>query len=142
MTQFKRIFMHVQRWLRTRVNIVQVRSTTTMSILNYFRKEHSLPTTESTALSERTVEEANKSGSKTLECKGEAAGRKRKATQHSDVTRAKLGKYAAVHGVAAAQRHFKKELGDLPESTLRKFKYKTLYTKELAVIFELAVRDI
>ena len=45
--------------------------------------------------------------------------------------RAKLGKYAAVHRVAAAQRHFKKELGDLPENTLRK--YKTLYTKELAV---------
>ena len=66
-----------------------------------------------------------------LNIKGEAAGRKYKATQHFDETRAKLGKYAAVHGVAAAQRHFKKELGDLPESTLRK--YKTLYTKELAM---------
>ena len=110
---------------------MQVRSTTTKSILNYFRKEHSLPTSESTGLSKRTVDEANKSVSKTLERKGEAAGRKRKATEHSDETRAKLGKYAAVHGLAAAQRHFKKELGDLPESTLRK--YKTLYTKELAV---------
>ena len=38
-----------------------------------------------------------------------------------------MEEYAAVHGVAAAQRHFKKELGDLPESTVRK--YKTLYTK-------------
>ena len=81
---------------------MQVHSTTTMSILNYFRKEHSLPTSESTGLSERTVEEVSKSVSKTLERKGEAAGRKRKATQHSDETRAKLGKYAAVHGVAAA----------------------------------------
>ena len=73
--------------------------------LNYFREEHSLTTSESTGLSERTVEEANKFVSKTLERKGEAAGCKRKATQHSDETRAKLGKYAAVHGVAAAQRH-------------------------------------
>ena len=91
---------------------------------------YSLPTSESTGLSKRTVEEANKSVSKTLERKGKAAGCKRKATQHSE-TRTKLGKYAAVHEVAAVQRHFKKELGDLPESTLRK--YKTLYTKELAV---------
>ena len=46
--------------------------------------------------------------------KEKGAGRKRKATQHSDETRAKLGKYASVHGVAAAQRQIKKELGDLP----------------------------
>ena len=101
-----------------------------MSILNYFRKEPSIPTSVSTGLSERVVEQANKSVSKALERKGEGAGRKRKARQHSDETRTKLGKYASANGVAAAQRHFKKEFGDLPESTIRK--YKGLYTKELA----------
>ena len=33
--------------------------------------------------------------------------------------RAKVGNYAAIHGTASARRHFKPELGDLPESTVR-----------------------
>ena len=103
---------------------------TTMTIQTYFRKEPSMPTSVSTGLSKRVVEQANKSISKALERKGEGAGRKRKATQHSDETRAKLGKYTSVHGVAAAQRHVKKEFGDLPESTLRSKKGQ--YTKEVA----------
>ena len=77
-----------------------------------------MPTFASTGLSESAVEEANKSVSKALERKREGAGCKRKATQHSDKMRAKLGKYTPVHGVAAAQRHFKKKFDDLPESTL------------------------
>lgn len=43
-------------------------------------------------------------------------------------------KYAAVNGVTAARRHFRSELGDLPESTctIRKYMYKNLYTAKLA----------
>ena len=42
----------------------------------------------------------------------------------------KIGKYASINGTASARRHFKKELGDLPESTIRK--YKQLYEKEVS----------
>ena len=87
-------------------------------------------TSVSTDLSERVVEQANKSVSKTLERKGEGAGRMCKAMQHSDKMRAKLGKYTSVHGVAAVQRHLEKEFVGLPESTLRK--YWGLCTKEFA----------
>ena len=52
----------------------------------------------------------------------EKGKRKRKATVHSEETRAKIGKFAAVNGVASARWYFKKSLGDLPESTERKYK--------------------
>ena len=58
------------------------------------------------------------------------AGKKRKPEKHSEETRAKFGKYAAENGAAAARRHFKTELGDLPEISVRK--YKNLYATELA----------
>lgn len=50
------------------------------------------------------------------------AGKKRKPEKHSEETRAKIGKYAAENDAAAARRHFKSELGDLPESNARKYK--------------------
>ena len=76
----------------------------------------------------RETEEANKRVSAALD--SSIAGKKRKPERHSEETRAKIGKYAAQNGVAAARRHFKDKMGDLPESTVRK--YKNLYTTELS----------
>ena len=90
MTQFNVIFTHVQKWLHSRVNVAQVHFTM-INILNDFRKENSVLTVKSIDLSERNVEEANKSVSKALECKREAAGCKHKAIQHSDEMRPKVG---------------------------------------------------
>ena len=57
-------------------------------------------------------------------------GKKHKPEKHSEETRAKIGKYVALNGAVAARRHFRSELGDLSESTVRK--YKNLHTTELA----------
>ena len=43
-----------------------------------------------------------------------------------------MGKYAAIHGAASARRQFKPELGDLPESTVRKYMYKQFIEKEVS----------
>ena len=99
-----------------------------MSLLKYFKKKDALPTHELTGIGRRETEEANKRVSAVLETS--IAGKKRKPEKHSEETRAKIGKYAAENGAAAARRHFKTDLGDLPESTVRK--YKNLYTTELA----------
>ena len=56
---------------------------------------------------------------------------KRTATVHSEEGLAKIGKYASINGTASARRPFKKELGDLPESTV--WKYKQLYEKKVSV---------
>ena len=61
---------------------------------------------------------------------GSIVGKKRKPEKHSEETKTKIGKYAALYGAAAARRHFRSQLGDLPESTVRK--YKNLYTNEVA----------
>ena len=116
-----------------------------MSILNYFRKEHSLPTSESTGLSKKTVEEVNKYVSKTLEHKGGAAELDVSAKLPNIPMRQEQSwEVRCCPRISSSAETFQeKELGDLPESTRRK--YKTLYTKELAVrdnYFELAVNDI
>ena len=74
---------------------------------------------------ERVTEEANRHVKIALNSTG--TSQKRKATKHSEETRAK---YAAENGAAAAMRHFKHEMADLPESTVRK--YKNLYITELS----------
>ena len=99
-----------------------------MSLLKYFKKKDALPTHEQAGIGQRETEEANKRVSAVLETS--ITGKKRKPEKHSEETRAIIEKYAALNGAAAARRHFRSELGDLPESTVRK--YKNLYTTELA----------
>ena len=94
-----------------------------MSLLKYFKKKDTLPTHEQTGIGQRETEEANKRVSAVLETS--IAGKKCKPEKHSEETRAKIEKYAALNGAAAARRHFRSELGDLLESTVRK--YKNLY---------------
>ena len=55
---------------------------------------------------------------------------KRTVRTYSEEARAKIGKYASINGTASARRHFIKERGDLPESTVHK--YKQLYEKEVS----------
>ena len=65
-----------------------------MSLLSYFKKVNSLPTAEETGVGEKATEEANKRVTEALRHK--KGKRKRKATAHSEETRAKIGKFAAV----------------------------------------------
>ena len=86
---------------------------------------------EQSGIGRRETEDANKHiemilGSSTHN----VTTRKRKATSYSAETRAKIGKYAAINGTAAARKHFREDMGDLPESSVRKFK--NLYTSELS----------
>ena len=102
-----------------------------MSLLKYLKKSTAiLPTPEQAGIGRRETEEADKRvemilGSSTHN----VTTRKRKATSYSAETRVKIGKYAAINGTAAARKHFREDMGDLPESTVRKFK--NLYTSEL-----------
>ena len=75
-----------------------------------------LPTAKDTAIGEESTAAANKHVAEVL-CR-DMGCRKRKATIYYAELRAKIGKYAAVNGTALAQKHFKKELGDLLESTV------------------------
>ena len=45
---------------------------------------------------------------------------KHMATAHSKEARAKIRNYASINGTASARRHYKKELGDVTESTAHK----------------------
>ena len=65
----------------------------------------SLPTAEETGVGEKATEEANKRVTEAL--RHEKGKRKRKAMAHSEETRAKIGKFAAVNGAASARRYFK-----------------------------------
>ena len=85
-----------------------------MSLLSYFKKANSLPTAKETGVGERLP-------------KRQINGQLRsfflsKPTLPSEETRAKIGKYAAIHGGATARQHFRASLGDLPKSTVRKYK--------------------
>ena len=100
-----------------------------MSILKYFSKTRALPSVEESQIGEKATAEANKRVAEVM-IEQHQSGRKRKPTFHSEEVRAKIGKYAAIHGTASARRHFKPELEDLPESTVRK--YKQLYEKEVS----------
>ena len=100
-----------------------------MSLLRYFAKVKVVLTPEETGIGEKPTAEANKSVAEVLEW-GQST-RKRRATAHSEKAQAKIGKYASMNGTASARRHLEKELGDLPESTVRK--YKQLYAKEVSV---------
>ena len=82
-----------------------------MSLLKYFKKKDTLPTPEQTGIGQRETEEANERVTAVLETS--IAGKKRKPEKQSEETRAKIGKYAAQNGAAAARRHFRSELGDL-----------------------------
>ena len=98
-----------------------------MSILQCFVRAKVLPTVEDTQTGEKPTAEANKCMAEVLE--RQQSGLKLKPTVHSDTAHAKIGKYAAIHATASARRHFKTQLGDLPESTVHK--YKQLYQKEV-----------
>ena len=88
-----------------------------MSLLWYFAKVNVVPTVEETGSGEKLTAEANKCVTEVLEWQGLGQStRKRRAAVHSEEARAKIGKYASINGTASAMRHFKKELGDLPES--------------------------
>ena len=81
-------------------------------------------------IGEKPTAEANKHMAEVL--KQQRSIRKRsQATAHTEEAQTKIGKYGSISGTASARRHFKKELGDLLESTVRK--YKQLYEKELSV---------
>ena len=72
-----------------------------MSLLSCFKKVNSLPTAEETGVGEKAMEEANKRVTEAL--RHEKGKCKRKATAHSEETRAKIGKFAAVNGAASAK---------------------------------------
>ena len=97
-----------------------------MSLLQYFANVKVLPNSEVTKIGEKSTAKGNNRVTEVLE----RSSRKRKATAHSDEARVKIGKYASIHGTPSAWRHFKTELGDIPESTVRKYKH--LYKKEVA----------
>ena len=75
-----------------------------MSLLSYLKRVNSLPTAEETGVGEKATEEANKRVTEAL--RHEKGKRKRKATAHSEETRAKIGKFAAVNGAASARPYF------------------------------------
>ena len=94
-----------------------------MSLLQYFARVKVLPTTEETEVGVKATAEANKRVAEVLEHQQEQSSHKHKATVHSEEVRAKIGKYAAINGTASARRNLKKkELGDLPESSVRKYR--------------------
>ena len=93
-----------------------------MSLLQYFARVKVLPTTEETEVGVKATAEANKRVAEVLERQQEQSSHKHKATVHSEEVRAKIGKYAAINGTASARRNLKKELGDLPESSVRKYR--------------------
>ena len=85
--------------------------------LRYFAKANVVPTVEETGSREKPTAEANKCVTEILERQGLGQStRKHRAAVHSEEARVKIGKYASINGTASAMRHFKKELGDLPES--------------------------
>ena len=87
-----------------------------MTLFRYF-KTKDIPTPEQTGIGQKETKSTNRR-LETLFCDSSHAGTsgKRKAAKHLEETTAKVGKYAAVNGVAAARRHFREEVGDMPES--------------------------
>ena len=102
-----------------------------MSLLWYFAKANVVPSAEETGIGEKPTAEANKRVAEVLERQrlGQSTSKGR-ATVHSEEAQVKIGKYTSINGTASARRHFKKELGDFPESTVQK--YKQLYEKEVS----------
>ena len=78
-------------------------------------------------IGDKPTAEANKRVTEVIE--QQRSTRKRKAIAYPEEARAKIGKYASNNGIASARRHFRNELGDLPESTVQK--YKQLYENQL-----------
>ena len=108
-----------------------------MSLLQYYVKAKVVPTAEETGIGQKPTAEANKCVAELLERQqlGQSTG-KRRATAHSEEAWAKIGKYASINGTASARRRFKNVLGDLSESTVRK--YKQLYFLRLLNVMILA----
>ena len=86
--------------------------------------QQSLPTSDETGLSEAVTKEANKSVEKILEEKrgGEKVGSVSIHMHFTPEQRAKIAKHAAECGNVATVRHFKNEVSNLGESTVRLFK--------------------
>ena len=96
-----------------------------MSLHRYFKRL--LPTSEETGLREATTQAANESVKKVLaEGSEKSAKRPRKERSvYRDEDRAAIGRNAAEHGNARAQKHFKNKYPELGESTVRSFKQST-----------------
>ena len=91
-------------------------------IFKYFERR-SLPKRDETGLGETVTKEANAAVEKVIEEERNAAkGQKRKYTHFAPEQRAKIAKYAAECGDAAAVRHFSSEYQILGENTVRLFK--------------------
>ena len=63
--------------------------------------------------------------------KGTPMKKKEKASVQSNETKAKLGKYATLHGVAATRRHFKAEMSNICQKSLQE-NIINLYTAEVS----------
>ena len=94
------------------------------TLFKYFKKQ-SLPTSSETGLPEAVTRGANDAVRSVLEEERSGTssmGRKRKYTQYTPESRAKIAKYATQCGNTAAVKHFTKEFPTLGESTVRLFK--------------------
>ena len=84
-------------------------STSSISLLNFFKPIDSLPTAEQTGLPSNVVSAANRAVEKTLRGSDGDDDHKRPrkyTTMFTSEDRAKLGQYAAQNGVVRARRHF------------------------------------
>ena len=92
------------------------------TLFKYFKKQ-SLPTSNKAELPDAVTREANKAVESILaEERSGASGRKRKYTNFIPEDRARIAKYTAQCGNAAAVKHFAKEFPTLEQSTVCLFK--------------------
>ena len=113
------IFSHVV--VPVELNVHQLLTSWSMSILRFFKPSSTLPTPQDTGLGERATESANTAVQSAMEtC---SSSKKRKSyTAISDKMRAAIGRYAAKNGNAAALRKFRFEITDLGECRVHLFK--------------------
>ena len=86
------------------------------TLFKYFKRQ-SLPASNEAELADAVTREVNNAMEKILEEeRSRASGRKRKYTHFTPEARARIAKYAAQCGNAAAVKHFAKEFPTLGET--------------------------
>ena len=87
------------------------------TLFKFFKKQSTLPTSKEVELPDAVTREVNSAVRNIIEESNGASGRKRKYTHFTPETRARIAKYTAQCGNAAAVKHFANDFPTLEHFT-------------------------